>query len=128
MTYALLTLVNNDWASGKVSPMRGCLYPKSSLSPACSNLQQPATRIVFWFSDVFLNRKLTTLHMELKKRVTESLMLLGESPTGGGSPIFRHPQDWLCGFRLVFILSFCVLLFTKRGHSQGLGVQNNQWQ
>lgn len=47
-------------------------------------------RIVFWFINVFLNRKITRLHMGQKESITEGVVWLGERLDWG-----RVPGLWL---------------------------------
>lgn len=60
----------------------------------CINLWQGdcrfEPRIVFWFMNVFLNRKITRLHMGQKESITEGVVWLGERLDGG-----RVPNLWL---------------------------------
>ena len=132
MTNALLIL-NNEWTSGQLFQMRGCLHPSLLfLQPVliCPNSWwddlQYKLRIGFWLTGVFPNWKATWPHTE-QKRVPGNLALLGEWSSWWVSPASGCTTVRFVALH-VFILSALVLSATKKGQSQGLGVWNNQWQ
>lgn len=82
MTYVLPALVEQMMGlqGSFLQQEAACTQSLLFLQPIAirANLRQgdcySEPRIVFWFIDVFLNRKKTRLQMERKKGVTENLM------------------------------------------------------
>lgn len=88
MSYTLLTRLSNDSTQWEVACTQSLLILQPVL--ICVNPWQGdhhfEARIVFWFIDVFLNRKIIRLHMGQEESITESLVWLGERFNWGRVP------------------------------------------